>query len=146
MKKYRKEDLIERKSFVVSDNKIKTVVMEASVRVSATFMLSPFAIQHLLHGYSAQWLAREADTNSVHPYVVDYMKLVAQLIKATDTPNLMIKLERGQVLILRKWIEARMTNYVEEEEDFDSNVYLDLKMLLLDIKEWFMAEPSDDKS
>jgi hypothetical protein len=130
-------------NFKANDTISKTVKAIIIQNVSSVLNLSRFSIMQLIYGAKNEILQNEGSVE--HNVVLLYMILNEKFFESSmDKDILIIEVERNQVIIMRKWIEARLLHCEKERDNrnprFNPDTYIHLKMLLLDIREWLSGD------
>ena len=130
-------------NFKANDTVSKATKAIIQQNVSSILDLSRFSITQLIYGAKNEILQNEGsvERNAVLLYMILNEKFFES---AMDTDILILEVERNQVIIMRKWIEARLAHCEKERDDrnprFNPDTYIHLKMLLLDIREWLSGD------
>jgi hypothetical protein len=130
-------------NFKANDTVSKATKAIVQQNVSTVLDLSRFSIIQLIYGAKNEILQNEGSVE--HSVVLLYMILNEKFFESSmDTDILILEVERNQVIIMRKWIEARLLHCEKERDDrnpkFNPDTYIHLKMLLLDIREWLSGD------
>jgi len=128
--------------------------------ISALFTLSLFSVRQILLGVFHHKLTSD-EANTLFRKLSHYA-LEKAYYDIKDEAMFHIELNRVEVMLMRKWLEARMKHCEEERDEesgkekanaerietnpnhrignFNPDTYIAQKFLLLDIREWLLGE------
>ena len=107
--------------------------------------LSGFAMMQFLHGAKLELEGTEKELTRNELEL--WFKLSAKLLPVGKLDEVILKVNRQDLFILRKWLEVRML-HCEMERDtrsdkFNPDTYIGQKLLLLDLRELLLGEVVD---
>jgi len=104
------------------------------------FLIDKMASYQFLQGFRIKTIVQST---------VQEMKLIQMLLglqteQFRETP---LSLTREDVLILKNWLETRMSHCEKERDQrsqyFNADTYIIMKLMLLDLREWLIGEIVD---
>ena len=126
---------------VLSSNK-KEERVTMSYFFEGKIKLSDFAMMQFLHGAKSELEMTEKEPT--HKELTLWFKMSTHLLTVGNLSEVILKVDRQDLFILRKWLELRML-HCEKERDarnpkFNPDTYIGQKLLLIDLRELLLGE------
>lgn len=129
---------------VLSSNK-KEERVTMSFFFEGEIKLSGFAMMQFLHGAKLELEGTEKQLTRNELEL--WFKLSTNLLPIGRSSEAAIKVDRQDLFILRKWLEARMLHCEKERDErsdnFNPDTYIGQKLLLIDLRELLLGEVVD---
>ena len=104
--------------------------------------LSGFAVMQFLHG--AKLELESAEKEPTRNELTLWFKLSVNLLPVGNLSEVILKVDRQDLFILRKWLELRMLHCEKERDErnpnFNPDTYIGQKLLLIDLRELLLGE------